>query len=215
VTITLREQAEIDAANSSERQPVVFVHGLWVLSGSWDPWRAHFDEASYATLAPGWPDDPESVEEARSKPGPMAGKGAGEVTDHYAEVIGKLTRKPAIVGHSFGGFITQKLAGQGLSAVSVAIDPAPYRGVLPLPVAALKSSFPALKNPANRKGTVMLSYDQFRYGFGNVVSEDEAKQLYDTFPCRGPACRSSRRLSPTSIQAARRRSIRRTSNAGR
>jgi pimeloyl-ACP methyl ester carboxylesterase len=116
----------------------------------------------------------------------MAGKSIGAVTDHYAEVIGQLTRKPAIVGHSFGGLITQKLAGQGLAAVSVPIDPAPYRGVLPLPAAALKSSFPALKNPANRKGTIMLSYDQFRYAFANAVSEDEAKQLYDTFPVPGP-----------------------------
>ena len=186
MTITLREQTEIDAANSSERQPVVFVHGLWLLSSSWDPWRAHFDEAGYTTLAPGWPEDPESVEEARTNPRPMAGKSVGAITDHYAEVIGKLTRKPAIVGHSFGGLITQKLAGQGLAAVSVPIDPAPYRGVLPLPVAALKSSLPALKNPANRKSTVMLSYDQFRYGFANVVSEDEAKQLYDTFSVPGP-----------------------------
>ena len=186
MTITPHEQADIDAANSSERQPVVFVHGLWLLAGSWDPWRAHFDQAGYTTLAPGWPDDPETVEEARAHPEPMAGKSVGAITDHFAEVIGKLTRKPVVIGHSFGGLITQKLAGQGLAAASVPIDPAPYRGVLPLPASALKSGFPVLKSPANRKGTVMLSYEQFRFAFANVVSEDEAKQLYDTFPVPGP-----------------------------
>jgi non-heme chloroperoxidase len=183
--ITPREQSEIDAANSSERQPVVFVHGLWLLASSWDLWRAHFDEAGYATLAPDWPDDPDSVEKARAHPETFAGKGVGAITDHYAEVIGKLIRSPAVIGHSFGGLITQKLAGQGLAAVSVPIDPAPFKGVLPLPTAALRSGFPVLKNPANRKRAVMLSYEEFRYGFVNAVSEDEAKQLYDTYPVPG------------------------------
>jgi pimeloyl-ACP methyl ester carboxylesterase len=184
-SLTAREQSEIDAANASGRPVVVFVHGLWLLASSWDPWREFFEARGYATLAPGWPDDPDTVEEGRVHPEVFAGKGVGQITDHYADVIGALSAKPAIVGHSFGGLITQKLAGRGLASASVPIDPAPGRGVLPLPVSALKASFPALKNPANYKSSVMLTYEQWRFAFVNAVPEDEAKALYDRFPVPG------------------------------
>jgi non-heme chloroperoxidase len=111
----------------------------------------------------------------------FAGKSVGEVADHFDEVIKGLTRKPAIVGHSFGGLLTQILAGRGLSAASVAIDPAPFRGVLPLPISALRSASPVLTNPANVHRAVPLTYDQFRFGFANAVSEDEAKELYEIY----------------------------------
>jgi pimeloyl-ACP methyl ester carboxylesterase len=140
-----------------------------------------FDEAGYAPLSPGWPDDPETVEEANAHPEVFAHKTVGQVADHYAEIIAGLDTKPAIVGHSFGGLLTQILAGRGLSAVSVAIDPAPFRGVLPLPISALKSSAPVLGNPLNRNRAVPLTYDQFRYAFANAVGEDEAKELYETY----------------------------------
>jgi non-heme chloroperoxidase len=186
VTTTEREQQEVDRANASGRRPAVFVHGLWLLANSWDPWRALFEEKGYATTAPGWPDDPPTVREAREHPEVFAGKSVGQVTDHYAEIIGKLTRKPIVIGHSFGGLITQKLAGQGLAAGAVAIDPAPFRGVLPLPVSSLKSSFPVLRSPGNRKRAVPLTFEQFRFAFANAVSESEARQLYDTFAVPGP-----------------------------
>jgi pimeloyl-ACP methyl ester carboxylesterase len=186
VPITDRERSEVEAANSSGQQPVMFVHGLWFLAASWDPWRSLFADRGYATLAPGWPDDPETAEEARAQPDVLAGKSLGQITDHYVEVINGLTRRPAIVGHSFGGLLAQKLAGMGLSAGTVAIDPAPFRGVLPLPVSALRSSFPVLKSPGNRKRAVMLSYDEFRYAFANQVSEDEAHELYDKYAVPGP-----------------------------
>jgi non-heme chloroperoxidase len=96
-------------------------------------------------------------------------------------MISGLATKPAIVGHSFGGLLAQILAGRGLSAASVAIDPAPFRGVLPLPISALKSSAPVLGNPANRNRAVPLSYEQFRFAFANAVSEEEAKELYETY----------------------------------
>jgi pimeloyl-ACP methyl ester carboxylesterase len=179
------EQRDLDVANASGRRPVVFVHGLWLLAGSWDAWRTLFEARGYATVAPGWPDDPTSVEAARAKPDDFAGKTVGEITAHYAEVIAKLDRKPIIIGHSFGGLITQKLAGQGLAAGAVAIDPAPFRGVLPLPISALRSAFPVLGNPLNRSKAVALTYSQFRYAFANAVSEEEAHQLYDTFPVAG------------------------------
>jgi non-heme chloroperoxidase len=171
----------ISEANASGRTPVVFIHGLWLLPSSWDRWATVFEKNGYAPLTPGWPDDPETVDEANAHPEVFANKTVGQVADHYAEVIGRLTVKPAVIGHSFGGLLTQLVAGRGLSAASVAIDAAPFRGVLPLPISALKSASPILGNPANRHRAVPLTYEQFRYAFANAVPEDEAKELYARF----------------------------------
>jgi pimeloyl-ACP methyl ester carboxylesterase len=164
----------------------VFIHGLWLLPSSWDRWAAVFEGAGYTALTPGWPDDPETVEEAKAHPEVFAHKTVKQVADHFADLIGNLKEKPAVIGHSFGGLITQIIAGRGLSAVSVAIDPAPFRGVLPLPISTLKSSAPVLGNPANRNRAVPLTYEQFRFAFANAVSEDEAKELYETFAVPTP-----------------------------
>jgi non-heme chloroperoxidase len=172
---------EIDRANASGNTPVVFVHGLWLLPSSWDRWAATFEEAGYTALTPEWPDDPDTVAEANARPEVFAGKSVGDVADHYYDVIGGLNKKPAVIGHSFGGLIAQMVAGRGLSAATVAIDPAPFRGVLPLPISSLRSAAPVLGNPANRHRAVPLTYEQFRYAFANAVSEDEAKELYETF----------------------------------
>src|SRR5512133_763142 len=180
-SVTASESEQVQRANESGLQPVVFIHGLWLLPSSWDRWAAVFEEAGYTTLSPGWPDDPDTVEEANANPAVFARKTVGQVADHFADVIGKLDKKPAVIGHSFGGLLTQILAGRGLSAASVAIDPAPFRGVLPLPISSLKSASPVLTNPANRHRAVPLTYEQFRYGFANAVGEDEAKQLYDAY----------------------------------
>jgi pimeloyl-ACP methyl ester carboxylesterase len=179
--ITEYEAGQIDKANSAGRSRVVFVHGLWLLPSSWDRWRAVFEDAGYTTLAPGWPDDPNTVDEAHQHPEVFAHKTVGQVADHFEDVIGKLTEKPAIIGHSFGGLLTQILAGRGVGTASVAIDPAPFRGVLPLPISALKSASPVLRNPANHGRAVPLTYDQFRFAFANAVSEAEAHELYNTF----------------------------------
>jgi pimeloyl-ACP methyl ester carboxylesterase len=176
----------VERANASGRPPVVFVHGLWLLPSSWDRWAAVFEEAGYAAVTPGWPDDPETVEEANAHPEVFAGKSVGEVADHFADLIGKLERKPAVIGHSFGGLITQILAGRGLSAASVAIDPAPFQGVLPLPISSLRAARPVLGNPVNFNRAVPLTFDQFRYAFANAVSEEEAKELYETFCVPAP-----------------------------
>jgi len=184
--ITEREQGQIDAANGSGRPPVVFVHGLWLLPNSWDRWAAHFEQAGFAPLTPGWPDDPDTVAEAKANPDAVAGKTVGQIADHFDEVIRKLERKPVVVGHSFGGLLTEIIAGRGLAAVSVPISPAGFRGVLPLPFSALKVASVALKSPANRKRAVMLTYEQFRYGFANAVDEGEARELYDAYSVPGP-----------------------------
>ena len=174
-------EREVETANSSGRTPVVFIHGLWLLPSSWDRWAAVFEKAGFTALTPGWPDDPQTVAEAKAHPEVFAHKTIGQVADHFADVVGRLKKKPAVIGHSFGGLLAQIVAGRGLSAASVAIDPAPFRGVLPLPISALKSASPVLGNPANRNKAVPLTFDQFRFGFANAVTEDEAKQLYDTF----------------------------------
>jgi non-heme chloroperoxidase len=184
-TINEYEAKQIEKTNAKGLTPVVFVHGLWLLPSSWDRWQTVFEKAGYCALTPGWPDDPQTVEEANEHPEVFAHKTIGQVADHFAEVIGKLKKKPAVIGHSFGGLLTQIVAGRGLSKASVAIDPAPFRGVLPLPISALKSSKPVLGNPANRSRAVPLTYEQFRYGFANAVSEDEAKELYSTFAVPG------------------------------
>ena len=185
-TITEHENEQIQRANETGLQPVVFIHGLWLLPSSWDRWATVFEEAGYTALSPGWPDDPQTVEEANAHPEVVAHKTVGQVADHFAEVIGKLTKKPAVIGHSFGGLLAQIIAGRGLSAAAVAIDPAPFRGVLPLPISSLKSASPVLSNPANRNRAVPLTYEQFRFGFANAVSEEEAKQLYDAFAVPAP-----------------------------
>jgi non-heme chloroperoxidase len=180
-TLTDWEEREVDRANATGLQPIVFVHGLWLLSSSWQNWRDYFEKAGYTTIAPGWPDDPTSVEEARRDPDVFAHKMVQQVTDHYVEAIRRLMRKPAVIGHSFGGLIALKLAGEGVSAATVAIDNAPFKGVLPLPVSALKSASPVLGNPANRGRAVALTFEQFQFGWTNNLPEDEAHRLYDTY----------------------------------
>jgi len=175
------DEQRIEQINAGDRTPVVFIHGLWLLPSSWDRWSAVFDEAGYAPITPGWPDDPETVDEANAHPEVFANKSVGEVADHFGDLIGRLKTKPAVIGHSFGGLITQMVAGRGLAAASVAIDPAPFRGVLPLPISSLRSASPVLGNPLNRHRAIPLTYDQFRYGFANAVSEDEAAQLYGEY----------------------------------
>jgi pimeloyl-ACP methyl ester carboxylesterase len=185
--ITERESRQIEAANASGRTPVVFIHGLWLLPSSWDRWATVFEEAGYAALTPSWPDDPETVSDARANPDVLAKKTLGQIADHTADLIGRLDRKPAVLGHSTGGLLAQMIADRGLSAATVAIDPGPFRGVLPLPFSTLRVSAPILINPLNRGRAITLSFDQFRYGWTNAIeSDDEAKRLYEEFHVAGP-----------------------------
>jgi non-heme chloroperoxidase len=177
---------EIEEANSSGRTPVVFIHGLWLLPQSWERWAAVFGDAGYAPVSPGWPDDPITVDEAKAHPEVFANKTIGQVADHYAEVIEKLDKRPAVIGHSFGGLLAQMVAGHGLSAATVAIDAAPFRGVLPLPISALRSAKPVLENPRNRHRAIPLTFDQFRFAFANAVSEEEATELFERFAVPTP-----------------------------
>jgi pimeloyl-ACP methyl ester carboxylesterase len=183
--MTEHETEQVGRANASGKTPVAFVHGLWLLPSSWDPWVEVFEDAGYTALTPGWPDDPETVEEAKAQPEVFAGKSVGDVADYIEAILEKLDRKPAVIGHSFGGLLTEILAGRGRAKVSVAISPAPFRGVLPLPISALRSASPVLKNPKNKHRAIPLTYEQFRYGFANAVDEDEARKLYEAYSVPG------------------------------
>src|SRR3954467_516407 len=186
VSISERENREIAAPNASGNTPVVFIHGLWLLPSSWANWADVFEDAGYAPLTPDWPDDPETVEQARANPDVLARKTLNQVADHTTSIIKALDKKPAVMGHSTGGLLAQMIAGRGLSAVTVAIDPGPFRGVLPLPISTLRVSIPVLRNPLNRGRAVTLTFDQFKYGWANALDEEEAKQLYEAYHVAAP-----------------------------
>jgi pimeloyl-ACP methyl ester carboxylesterase len=171
---------------SSDGTPVVFVHGLWLHADSWGAWADLFRDKGYEPSAPGWPGDGETVAETREQPDRVAGVGIDAVVEHYAQAIGGLEAKPIAIGHSFGGLIVQRLLGQGLAAAAVAIDPAPIKGVLALPPSALKVASIALKSPSNKTKAISLTAEQFRYGFGNAISESESNELYERWAIPSP-----------------------------
>jgi pimeloyl-ACP methyl ester carboxylesterase len=170
------------------KKTIVFIHGLWIHASSWQPWMDFFKQHGYETLNPAWPGDSDTVAECRANPGSIANRGVTEIADSYAKIIASLPEPPIVVGHSFGGLIAQVLLGRDIAAAGIAVDPAPIKGVWQLPLSAFKASFPVLGNPFNIKKAKSLTFDQFRYGFGNAVPEEEAKELYDRWtipaPCR-------------------------------
>ena len=165
---------------------VVFIHGLWLHADSWRPWVELFRAEGYDPLAPGWPGDPATVDEARAHADDLADHGIDEVVEHHAALIGRLPDRPILIGHSFGGMIAQRLLGQDLGAAAVAIDAAQIKGVLPLPLSALKATLPVFRNPANRHRAVSLTAEQFRFAFGNAVSEQESRELYERWAIPAP-----------------------------
>jgi non-heme chloroperoxidase len=180
-----RETREVEAANASGNTPVVFIHGLWLLPSSWAAWAEFFGQAGYAPLTPDWPDDPVTVDAARAEPEVLAGKSLDQIADHTGEVIRALDSKPVVMGHSTGGLVAQMLAGRGLAAATVAIDPGIFRGVLPLPLSVLRGVGPLLIDPRTRGRAITLTFDQFRYGWANALDEAEARELYDRFHVAG------------------------------
>ncbi|MBB2943441.1 pimeloyl-ACP methyl ester carboxylesterase [Actinoplanes lutulentus] len=169
------------------RTPVVFIHGLWLHASAWSPWLEFFAEAGYDPIAPGWPNEPDTVESARADPDAVAGTGIDDAVAHYAKIIESLPVNPILIGHSFGGLVAEKLLGQGIGAAAVAIDPAQIKGVLVLPLAQVRSALPALKNPANLHRSVSLSRAEFRFAIGNTLTEEESDRLYDTWAIPAPA----------------------------
>src|SRR5919197_813864 len=168
-------------------RPVVFIHGLWLHATSWRPWVDLFDAAGYSAIAPGWPREPDTVQAARDHPEAVADITIDEATDHYAAIIAGLDTSPVIIGHSFGGLIAEKLLGEGIGAAAVAIDPAQIKGVLPLPLSQLRSGLPALGNPANLHRAVSLTEPEFRFGFGNALTQEESRELFERWTIPSPA----------------------------
>jgi pimeloyl-ACP methyl ester carboxylesterase len=167
--------------------PVIFIHGLWIHSSAWQPWMDLFAERGYAVSAPGWPGDADTVAATRDNAEALNGVGITQIVDHYATLINAAGgAKPVVIGHSFGGLIAQKLLADGHVAAAVAIDPAPIKGVTALPFSQLRSGFPVLGNPANRHRTVSLTPKQFRYAFGNALTEEESNQLHEQWTIPGP-----------------------------
>jgi pimeloyl-ACP methyl ester carboxylesterase len=172
--------------NTNTKPPVLFIHGLWIHAAAWQPWVRMFEEAGHDASAPGWPGDSETVEATRANPEPMDGIGIEDIFDHYASLIAGMAAKPIVVGHSFGGLIAQELIAKNHAVAAVAIDPAPIKGVTALPFSQLRSGFPVLGNPANKKRTVSLTAKQFRYSFGNALTEQESDALFEAWTIPGP-----------------------------
>jgi pimeloyl-ACP methyl ester carboxylesterase len=171
---------------SDTRRPVVFIHGLWLHATSWQPWVDPFDQAGYSTIAPGWPGDAETVEASRARPEDIADHGIDDVVDHYLRLFEGLDRKPILVGHSFGGMISEKLLGLGAADAAIAIDAAQIKGVLPLPLPSIRATLPVFKNPTNKHKAVSLTKEQFRYSFGNALSVEESDALFDRWTIPAP-----------------------------
>lgn len=172
--------------NTSTKNPIVFVHGLWLHAESWNKWMKFFRENGYQAVAASWPGDSENTRATRKNADAVAGYGVIEIADHIARQLKAFGRKPILIGHSFGGLLAQNLLGRDLAAAAIAIDPAPIKGVPELPLSALKSAFPALGNPFNFSGAVSLTEPQFRFGFTNALPEKEARELFITYAMPSP-----------------------------
>jgi pimeloyl-ACP methyl ester carboxylesterase len=174
------------ASENTSKNPIVFVHGLWLHAESWNSWMQFFRERGYQATAASWPGDSATTEATRKNAGAVAGYGVTEIADHIAKQLEATGKKPILIGHSFGGLLVQNLLGRDLAAAAIAIDPAPPKGVPELPFSALKSAFPVLSNPLNFKRAVSLTEHQFRFGFTNALPEQEAKDLYAKYAMPGP-----------------------------
>jgi len=169
------------------KNPIVFIHGLWMHSSTWKPWMQFFAQYGYESLNPDWPGDAATVEESRANKKAIANHSIQEVADGYAKVISSLPSQPILIGHSFGGLMVQILLGRSIAAAGIAIDPAPIKGVWQLPFSALKASFPVLGNPFNLTKAISLTHKQFRYAFANAIPDEESKDLYERFTVPSPA----------------------------
>lgn len=169
------------------KRTIMFIHGLWIHTSSWQPWMDLFKQHGYEVINPPWPGDSATVAECRANPQAIGNRGVTEIADSYTRVIASLSEPPIVIGHSFGGLIAQIILGRGIAAAGIAIDPAPIKGVWQLPFSALKASLPVLGNPFNLKKAVSLTINQFRYGFANAVPEQEAKELYERWTIPAPA----------------------------
>lgn len=168
--------------DNAPNDTVVLVHGLWMTPLSWEHWVTRYEQAGFTVLTPGYPGigpGETGVAAIRKDPSPLAGLGVQQITDHLTDVISSLDTRPIIMGHSFGGAFVQLLIDRGLGSAGVSIDGAGCKGVRALPFTQIKTTFPVLKNPANRRRAVPVTLEQWHYGFANNLTLDEAKPHYD------------------------------------
>jgi pimeloyl-ACP methyl ester carboxylesterase len=167
-------------------RPIILIHGLWLTARSWEGWKARFEEHGHHVLAPAWPRMDSEVEALRRDASIMNGLGVAEVVDHYEQIIRGLETQPIIMGHSFGGLITELLLDRGLGAAAATLSPAPVKGVLRVPPGLLRTVFPAVRNPATRKKTYGMTPKQFRRGFTNTMNDADAAAAYDRYYVPAP-----------------------------
>lgn len=166
-------------------QPILFIHGLWLHSSSWEPWADLYRREGYEPVVAGWPGDGPTAEATR-RDGRVGGYGVADVVAHYADLIDGMAARPVVIGHSFGGLIAQRLLDAGIATAAVAIDPAPIKGVTKLPLSQIRSTLPVLRSRKNRDGAVSLSKGQFRYAMANAIPREEADELYERFSIPAP-----------------------------
>jgi pimeloyl-ACP methyl ester carboxylesterase len=165
---------------------ILLIHGLWLTAASWQPWIDRYEARGIRVIAPNWPGMDRPLDEQRTDTGPVDELGVTEIADHYEKAITELGSEPIIIGHSFGGLITQILLDRGHGTAGVAIDSAPIKGVHVLPPSTLRTGFPALKSPANRHRAVTLTPQEFHYAFANTLDDDESNRLFETYAVPGP-----------------------------
>lgn len=167
--------------NSTAPDTIVLVHGFWVTPRSWEHWISHFEERGFRVIAPAYPGFDVEVEALNADPAPVQEVTIQAIVERYESVIRELDRPPIIIGHSAGGAFTQILLDHGFGAAGVALNSAPTEGVPVVPLTQVKSTFPVLKNPANRHRAITYDFEQWNYAFTNTLPEDEARALYERY----------------------------------
>jgi pimeloyl-ACP methyl ester carboxylesterase len=168
-----------DAA--THRPPLMFIHGAWLSSGSWENFADYFRTRGFEVSAPEWPRKHGDVEEIREGADEVEGLGLNEIVDHYESEIRALDEPPVLIGHSYGGLIVELLLDRGLGRAGVAMSPAPPKGILVLPFSTLKAATPALAHPSKWHGVVPLTLEEFTYGFVNTFSPEDAAAAYEKY----------------------------------
>ena len=160
---------------------IVLIHGFWVTPRSWEHWIAHYERRGFRVLAPAYPGFEVEVEALNADPTPVEAVTIPGIVEHLEDVVRALDAPPILIGHSAGGTFTQILLDGGLGAAGVALNSAPTEGVPVVPLSQVKSTFPVLKNPANRHKAVGYSFEQWNFAFTNTFPEDEARALYERY----------------------------------
>jgi pimeloyl-ACP methyl ester carboxylesterase len=167
--------------NQTTPDTIVLIHGFWVTPRSWEQWIERYESRGYRVIAPAYPGFEVEVEALNADPTPIENLKVEQVIEHLEGVVGEIETPPILMGHSAGGVFTQLLLDRGYGSAGVAINSAPTEGVKVVPLSQIKSTFPVLRNPANRHKAVGFTFEQWRYAFTNTFTEEEARRLYERY----------------------------------